>query len=233
MVIDALDRLLDDGRDLLGLVDAVLLAGGVPAGHPFCAAVRRTGALPLAAVDSVAGLRPEPLIETAERVRAIVDRYEHQGVALAGLAGAGVWEGRGAQAFSAQVTAFATHLGGPGEDSMTGRLAATASYLSDVAAWIRDSRRAVAGSLGRALASAEAVRIRAAFRTGTRPGGPDLDQAVAAAVIGAVVLDAVAAALDNGTAVRERWAGRLGEFTFRPPVEARPAGPDTGTRVAL
>ncbi len=219
--MDLLDRVLDAGRDLLARVDSALVTGGAPADHPIWPAARRVGALPGDAAESLAALRPDALLGCAARLRSLAGAYAHQHIALTNLTGTGAWEGAGAEAFAGQVRAFADHLG-TGADGLVGRLDATASYVEDVAGWIAEARRALAGTIAMVLISAEAI----ALRTGT-------GETPAAATIGARVLESVAAAHQAGSELRQRWAGRLGELAYRPPTEA-PAMPDGSvTRVTL
>jgi hypothetical protein len=220
--MDALDRVLDAGRDLLTRVDAALVRGGAPPDHGIWPLARRVGALPGDAVESLAALRPDALLSCAAHLRTRVDGYAHQHAVLANLAGSSAWEGATAEAFAGQVRAFADHLGGHPDDSLAGRLTATVSYVEDVAGWITVARRALAGTLAAVLVSAEAV----ALHTGT-------GETLAAAAIGARVLETVAALHRDGSAVHERWVSRLGEVVYRPPTGAPAASDGSVTRVAL
>jgi hypothetical protein len=219
--MDLLARVLEGGRDLLARVDAALVTGGAPPDHPIWPVARRVGALPGDAAEALAALRPDPLLGCATRLRSLVETYAHQRATLIAVTQAGVWDGAGGEAFASQVRAFAVHCGSDGPESLAGRLAETASYVEDVAAWMHEARRMLAGTLAAVLVSAEAVRLRAGN-----------DKTAAAAAIGAQVLETVAAAHAAGHAVQERWAGRLGEVAYRPPTEVPPAH-GTTTRVTL
>jgi hypothetical protein len=220
--MDILDRVLGVGRDLLSRVDAALVVSGAPADHPIWPLARRVGALPGDAAEAIAALRPEPLLGCAARLRSLTEGYADQRASLTTITEAGTWEGAGAEAFANQVRAFAAHLGSPADqDCLAGRLAATVSYVEDVAAWIGEARRTLARALATVMASAEAVRLH----DGT-------DEPAAAAAIGARLLEAAADAHAAGEAVRQRWAGRLDEVAYRPPADVPPPSGDT-TRVTL
>lgn len=220
--MDLLDRVLEAGRDLLARVDAALITGGAPSDHPVWPLARTVGALPGQAAEALAAVRPEPLLGCAARLRSLAQRYSHQRAILLVVAESGAWEGAGSQAFAGQVRAFAGHLGSVDDDSLVGRLTASASFLEDAAAWMGEARRMLAAALATALVSAEAVRLY----TGA-------DETRAAAAIAARMLDTVAQAQVAGDAMRERWVGRLDEVAYRPPTGVPAARPDGTTRVTL
>ena len=199
--MDALDRLLTPGRDLLARVDDTLVACGAPADHPLWTLLRRVGALPGDAVEAIAALQPQPLTAAADVAHGLTDAY------AAPVADPGEWTGTAAQAYAARWQDLSAYLGNPG---VTGRLVDTARYLAEVADWIRTARRDLAGALAEALCSAEAVRLR------LTADDPPAARVAAAAAIGARVLDAVASAYDDGRALCDRWAGRLDELPYRP-----------------
>jgi hypothetical protein len=216
---DPLDRVLEVAGDLLARIDATLVSSGAPAAHPIWPLARRMGALPADAVDALAQLRPEPVRESSARLRSLAEAYAARHADLAGVRSAAGWEGAAGDAFAAQLGAFIEHLGPEGT---TGALAATASYLDDVAAWIGQARRALAGVLATALTSAEAVSLCA---------GAGFGEVAAAAEIGARVLAATVEVYDAGRVLDERWAGRLGDVHYRPPADTAP--PAGSTRAVL
>src|SRR5439155_12010634 len=157
-LMDLLDRVAVAGRDLLARVDEALLATGAPDGHPIWTALRRVGALPGDAFGTVVALRPEPLSAAAADLRALAESYARLDVRPADE-----WTGLAADAYAVRWRDLARHLGGsadPGEASLSGRLAATAAYLAEVADWASAARLELARSLGAVLGSAEALRLR-------------------------------------------------------------------------
>jgi hypothetical protein len=217
-VSDALDRLIPPGTDLLERVDAVLIAHGLPAGHPVAALLRALGALPADVLAATCGWRPAPLRADAADLRRTAEEYERE----RDLIVPAEWAGSAGEGFAVHRTALVRFLGetgAPDEAGLVGRLRATAAYLDDVAEWLDRSRREMARSVADVLGSAEAVRLRA---TG------DAD---AAASIAARVLSAAAEAYSGGRTVAKRWAGRLDEVSYRRPEPAAPI--TTETRLAL
>jgi hypothetical protein len=212
-VSDALDRLLPSGADLLERVDAALMAHGLPAGHPVTPLLRRLGALPADVLDAISAWRPALLRAVASDLRHTAGGYQRQRDLLVLPTG---WAGAAGEGFAAHRKALVEFLGqtgAPDEAGLVGRLRATAAYLDEVAEWLDRSRGDVARSIAEALGSAEAVRLHAS-------GDAD-----AAATIAARILAVAAEAYSCGQAIAERWVGRLGEVSYRPPA---PAAPLTG-----
>jgi hypothetical protein len=238
--MDTLSSVAEPGRDLLARVDAVLAASGAPADHPIWPLMRRVGALPGGVLEAFCALVPESLAAAGERVRVRAETYAEERADLAAAVAATDWTGTSAAAFEQRWAALGEHLGGlaaPDAPSLAGRLAATASYVDDVAAWMRAARRDLAHEVASALGSQEAVRLRVdsagAGAGGVAVAGAGAGVAGAAATIGVAVL--AVADRQGGAAeeVAERWAGRLAELPFRPPVPGpggRAGGP---TRVPL
>jgi hypothetical protein len=205
-VSDALDRLISPGADLLGRVDAVLTAHGLPADHPATELLRRLGALPSDLLEAVSTWRSDPLRDTAADLHRTAEAYEQQRDQLGTPTG---WEGAAGAGFEAHrqsVVRFLGETGDPDETSLLGRLRATAAYLEDVAEWLDRSRSAMARAVADALGSAEAVRLHTS------------GDAVAAATLAARILTAAAEVDSSGSAVVQRWAGRLDEVPYRPPA---------------
>src|SRR5262245_26939168 len=212
MMADSFDRAMIVAAPLVAQVDATLVTAGAPADHPVWPLARQVGALPGGAVESIAALRARPLHECAERLREISRGYGDSRVALDALAGDESWEGRPAEASGALARAFAAHLGdGQADDTMTGRIQATASFVDDVADWITDTRRLFAATLAAVLTSAQAVELR----TGS-------GRSLAAADIGGRILRSAADALGAGREVDDQWKGRPGQVGYRPPAEPAP-----------
>lgn len=220
--MDPLDHLAGPSAELLARVDALLVDAGAPANHPIWALLRRLGALPGDAVGTVDALRSAPLAAAAPPLRELIREYD---VVRASLAEGGSWEGAGADAFAAQRGALATYLAG-GEESLTGRLATTASYAEALAEWVAQSRDRLARTLAEVLGSAEAVAVVTGGATTPSTGAHDGDQGAtqaragqAAAEIGARVLATVAEAYDQAEALLHGWAAGLAELPYRAPVE--------------
>lgn len=208
---DVLDQVIAPGTQLLDRVDAALLAHGIPADHPVTALLRRLGALPADVLSAAATWCPAAVRATAADLRRVAAGYERQRDLVAASAG---WAGTAGAEFAAHRAAlagFVAETGEPGEASLVGRLRATAAYLDDVAAWLERARRDLARAVAEALGSSEAVALHAS------------GDALAAAAIAARVLAAAAEAYADGDAVAQRWAGRLDEITYRPPVTATPS----------
>jgi hypothetical protein len=207
-VTDLLERLDGPAGELLARVDDVLVARGLPAGHPIVDLLRRLGALPADAARAISAQRSAPLRAAGSELRRHADAYETLDIDMGYGAGAGGgygadvvrvgadtgWRGTAAERFEAQRSAVAAHL-----TASAGRIRDTAAYLDEVADWIDRSRHGLAGALADALGSIEAVRLREA----------DGD---AAATIGARVLGAVHDAHEAGRDLARRWAGRLDEI---------------------
>jgi len=213
--MDLLDRVHPVARPLLEKVDATLVAGGAPAGHPIWPLLRRLGALPGDAVAQLAAVAPDGLTPASDDLHQHADRYRQRVDEVPMPAG---WRGPTADAYAASWSALAAHLAGSGTDTLAGRLADTASYLDEVAAWLSRARRAVAGTVAECLGSAEAVTLH----SGSGDPGPSPSAVTAAAAaIGAHLLATVVEVLDDGRALHDRWAGRLDELSYRPPAPAR------------
>lgn len=223
MTPDPLDRVAAPATDLLGRVDAALLAGGAPAGHPVWPLLRRVGALPGDAFAELLGLRPAALHACAAELRGHARSYLR---VHAGLGAAQPWSGPAGRGYAARWAALHGHLGesvDPAEESLAGRLGATAAYLDELADWMRAARVGVARAVADALGSAQAVELRVGRASGGAghgraaavPAGAD---GVAAAVIAAHVLGAVLRALEEGDAVARRHRDHLAELEFREPA---------------
>jgi hypothetical protein len=236
--MDPLDRLAGPAGDLLRRVDETLAAGGAPEGHPIWPPLRRMRALPGEAVAAVAALRPAPLADAGNAVRALIREYDD---ARASLDDGGSWEGAGAEAFAAHRDALAAHLTG-GPESLTGRLDTTAGYADALADRVRQSRAALARTLAEVLGSTEAVTVVAggpdhtSLPAGTARGdgrpvraGATVD--VPAADIGARVLATVAEVYDRAEDLLHRWGPSLAELTYRAPIEAAGGRLDTTMRI--
>jgi hypothetical protein len=230
--MDVLDRVAVPGRDLLTRVDTVLSAGGAPADHPVWPLMRRVGALPGDVLDAFCALAPEQITAARDAVRGRAGAYVEERADLAAAVAATTWEGASAEAFTERWAALGGHLGAevsPDAPGLAGRLAATASYLDDVAGWMRSARRDLAHEVATALGSMEAVRVKAPATGGqARP-----DRAgSAAATIGAVVLAVADRQAGAAEEVLERWAARLTDLPFRPSTD--PVGrTGTATRTAV
>ena len=229
--MDTLASVAEPGRDLLARVDAVLAASGAPADHPIWPLMRRVGALPGDVLEAFCALVPENLAAAGERVRVRAETYAEERADLAAAVTATDWTGTSASAFEQRWAALGEHLGGsaaPDAPSLAGRLAATASYVDDVAAWMRAARGDLAHEVATALGSQEAVRLRVADA-----GAGGTSVAGAAATIGVAVLAAAERQAGAAEEVAERWAGRLAELPFRPPIPGAGDRAGGSTRVPL
>jgi hypothetical protein len=230
--MDVLDRVAEPGRDLLSRVDTMLAAGGAPSDHPVWPLLRRVGALPGDVLDAFCALAPEQVTAAGDAVRGRAGAYVEERADLAAAVAATAWEGDSAAAFGQRWASLGGYLGGEvtaGSQSLTGRLAATASYLDEVAGWMRSARRDLAHEVATALGSMEAVRVRAPATSAQ--GQPDRAGS-AAATIGAVVLAVADRQAGAAEEVLERWADRLTDLPFRPSTD--PVGrTGTTTRAAV
>jgi hypothetical protein len=203
--MDPLDLIGAPAADLLDRVDEVLTTDGAPAEHRLWPLLRRLGALPGDVLHAFLALRSAPLLTAAAGMRARAGGYDDARAALHALP----WEGAGGQAYDDVRAALAAHLS-DGPDSLTGRLDATAGYLTAVAEWMERSRRSLARTLADALVSAEAVAVVTAGNAGPGPA--------AAAEIGAGVLAAAAETADDAEALLRRWDPDLARVDFRVPA---------------
>jgi hypothetical protein len=216
--MDALDRVAAPGRDLLDRVDAVLMGRGAPADHAIWPLLRRIGALPGDMLAAFVALRPEPLLAAGAAVRRRAEECVEERSDLDAAVAAAQWEGDAASGFLARWRALATHLGDRAaaeQESLAGRLAATASYVDDVAAWVRAARLDLARAVTTALGSLDALQVRAGD-----PAGGGRAPVLAAAAIGALVLETAGRHVDAAGSVAEGWAARLGDLPFRPVAQA-------------
>jgi hypothetical protein len=225
--MDALTRLEPVGRSLLRTVDAVLDKLGAPPEHRVWPLLRRVGASPGDAVTILAAMHPDRLRQVAAGLRVQAGGYE--AAALPKDVG---WLGHAGASYAVRAAALDAHLRADGSNSLAGRLRTAAGYLDDVAGWQTRSRDRMARALGDVLTSTQAVTVTRHL-TGGAPngGGPasylDSGRAVqASADIGAWLLAEAAAALDEGTAIGQRWAGSLSELTFEVPSDAGTAAFD-------
>jgi hypothetical protein len=198
---DALARIAPVARDLLARVDAALVAHGAPADHAVWTHLRRLHATPADAVEFLVDGDPESLLRAAGVVN-----EQAAGYGRADIPAQVAWRGAVGDLYAAQAGALRAHLGdaADGPLSMSGRLAATASYVEAVGEWWRESRGSMAVALAEVLTSAQAVTM----------------SAVDAADIGAHVLAVAGRVHDAGYELFDTWTGRLGELAYRAPEVA-------------
>jgi hypothetical protein len=235
--MDALDRVLESGRDLLYRVDSALTVGGAPPEAPIWALLRRTGALPGDALEFAAGLDVAALHAAADELRAHGAEFVHERAAVDELVAAEPWQGSGADVFNAQWRALSAFIGdgvAADQPSLTGRLRALTSYVDSLARWAEDLRGTLAMTIAEALISAEAVTLKAAPPMSF--GAPAAQSSAvieAAATIGTRVLDALVEVVRVGHDLHDEWAPWLSELHYTAPAEAGPTGYGTTTRVEL
>lgn len=221
--MDALDQLAGPAAGLLNQVDDLLARAGAPADHPIWPLLRRLGVLPGEAVGALAALQPAPLAAAGPSLGALAREYED---ARADLADGGSWEGAGAEAFAAYRASLAAYLA-DGPESMTGRLATTASYADALAEWVTQTRAVLARALADVLGSVEAVAVVTGAGSDPQPAAVQ-----AAAEIGAWVLGGVAEAYDEAETLLHRWAPRLAELPYRAPADGV-STIDSATRIGF
>ncbi|GGK20402.1 hypothetical protein GCM10010124_11260 [Pilimelia terevasa] len=216
--MDALDIVLDPARPLLARVDDVLRGQGIPGGHAVQGLLRELGALPGAAVDSVAALRPGPLVLAQRQLAPLAEAYAQAAqVAARPVA----WSGAAAQSYAHRAGALQSRLHG---DGGARRLADTIRYAEALATWMVTARTGVARALGRVLGSAEAVALTGEVR-------PDQGLARAAADLAAEVLSAVVAATDDAQRLAATWDERIAYAPFFRPLGAGPASVADALRI--
>lgn len=225
--MDALAQLEPVARPLLRQVDEALATLGAPAEHEVWGLLRQVGATPGDAVTGFAELtatRADPAAGPL-RVAAGVLRSQADAYLAATVPASVPWAGGAGEAYLASAASLGAHLHGAGRadglaqggrgDSLAGRLAATASYVDEVADWQSRSRDRIARTLAAVLASAQTVRLRA--RTGA--GSGSATEVSAAADIGAYVLAAAAQALQEGRDLHRGWHERLAELPYHASAE--------------
>jgi hypothetical protein len=206
--MDALDRIAAPAADLLQRVDNALGRHGAPPGHQVWPLLRWVGALPGPAVQAIVGLRPVRL--PGDEVRALTDRLVEAATTVDKVGAR--WEGDAGTAFAAQWAAHKRHLTDP-DASLGARLDDMGAYLDDIEGWIAESRVSLAMRLALVMRSAEAISLVT--------GGDSIEVGLAAATIGALVLEEVEEICKAGEELRETWETRLALLPFRP-------GPDFG-----
>ncbi|WP_433613035.1 hypothetical protein ACQP2P_03015 [Dactylosporangium sp. CA-139114] len=222
---DALDRLAGPGDDLFRRVEVLLDAGGVSAGSRVEGLLVRVGAMPGEVLDYALRLDVGSIRAAVQELRGLGDHFRVLPERLsADVRGSG-WEGSGAEAFGVAWAALAAFIGGD-ENSIVGRVDATAAYLDGVAGWAEEFRSELAEAVARVLQSAEAVVVVTAAQ--------EPEAVAAAARIAERVLRTAADALDAADRLRKRYEGRLGALEYLPPQVPRGAASITGvTRVTL
>jgi hypothetical protein len=213
-----MDRLAPVAGPLLAEVDRALATLGAPPRHPVWSALRRVGVTPADAVATIAGWDPAPLRAGVHTLRQQARAYGSVRIPT----GEG-WGGTAGEQHSGFATSVSGHLT-DGPDSLAGRLTDMARYAEAVAEWYDSGRTMLARALADVLASRAAVELQAARHLPTAAAnGPTTatnGPVTAAADIAAYVLDVVADILADGTALADRWAGRLGRLEPRTAVVA-------------
>jgi hypothetical protein len=205
--MDALARLEPVAQRLLRDVDALLATLGAPPDHPVWSRLRAVGATPAEAVRFFIRTAPAGLLAGASSLR-----EQERGYAAIAVPVQVAWQGRAGQEYAAHATALADHL--HGDASLTSRVGLTASYVDEVAGWLQRSRDRMARALADVLVSAQAVAI-----TAHQPPIAT-EVVVAAADVGAYLLDAAATAIVEGHELHQAWGSRLGVLPFRAPAVA-------------
>jgi hypothetical protein len=220
--MDALDRLAVPAADLLARVDGTLAEAGAPTEHAVWPLLRRVGALPGDAVRAVTALRPGPADAAEPALRQLAQAYGDAQVTASHPVS---WTGAGADAFAAHRSALVAHLA-QGEESLSGRLAATAGYADALAGWVAQTRLELARALAAVLGSTQAVTLVAG-----PVDAPVSARAVPAADIAVRVLAAVSGAYDLAEELWREWAPRLAELPWQPVAYAGPAATPSGVRL--
>lgn len=215
--MDLLDRITPAAEDLLARVDAALRVQGAPADHPIWPQLRRLGATPAQALAFFTTVDPVGLRATGAAMQSQAREY-----ALIQIPVRVAWDGAGGESYTRLARTLAAHLDAPTDPdgqvrSMTGRLAATASYVEDVADWSASARHGMAHALAEAITSAQAVTVRSCAALTDDAGPLPAGVVTAAADIGAHVLAVASAALADGYDLLSRWRGRLDELLYQPP----------------
>jgi hypothetical protein len=188
--MDRLDDVLSSVAPLLKRVDQVLASAGAPPDHEIWPALRRVRLLAWDAVQAVAALRPDDLIEAAPELRD--DARSYAGVA-GSLPRPGVWTGDAADAYEQARNRTVAHLSG-GTDSLDERLEATADLADALVGWMRETRAGLAVTLAEVMTSAEALSLSAPSRPVADP--PPAREVEAAADVAERVLRTVADSYD-------------------------------------
>ena len=184
--MDSLDQIIGPAGPLLSRVDRMLSGAGAPPDHRVWAELRRVRLLPGDAVQAVASLRLDDLLDAAPGLRADARAYAE---IAESLPPPGIWTGDAADAYDAARRREAGILSGD-PASLDERLEATADLAEALAGWVGQTRGALAGTLAQVLTSAEALAL-------TSAGLPDpTDGARAAADVAERVLRTVAESYD-------------------------------------
>ncbi|WP_051809149.1 hypothetical protein [Actinoplanes subtropicus] len=173
---DRLDEVLGVAAPLLAQVDAALGQQGAPAGHEVWRQLRRVRLLPGDATRAVASLRPAEFDDAVVLLRA--DARACAEVAQE-LPPPGGWAGEAAEAYGELRARVADRLSGDGE-SLDERLEASADLAEALIDWMGRARAELALALAGALASEEAIALKAE------------DDPLAAAAVAARVLRTIA-----------------------------------------
>ncbi len=239
--MDLLDEVAESGRGLLARVDAVLTAGGAPAGDPVWPLLREMRALPGDVFAAVIDTAPAPFDVAVDRMATLLAAYRAEHALLATApAGAGAT----ADVLRAQCAALAGHLNAsPG--SLADRLDATRVFLDETTGWLAGSRQQMAVAMARCLGSADAVvlhatpaasagQVVAAWLSGDlRRTGQPREVCLAAARLAVPILAAGAAAYRSGRELSARWSGRLVETRYRVPATGAVPRPGPVTHLPL
>jgi hypothetical protein len=209
--MDALARLEPVAQPLLAAVDRLLGTLGAPADHAVWGHLRAVGATPADAVAFFVRLHPAPLRTAAAGLRGLERTYAAIDVPV--KVG---WRGAAGEEYAAYAAALADHLNG--DDSLAATAARAGSYVDEVGEWQQRSRDRMARALAEILVSAQAVTITAQ----PRGGEVSLDAVIAAADIGAYLLNVAASAIGDGHDLHRSWEAELSELAFQP---AGPRGP--------
>jgi hypothetical protein len=171
--MDALGRIYPAASELLSISDGLLARHGAPDGHEVLALLRQTGRLPGDFAAAMADWHPAVLLERASLTRAQSGRLQQ---VSAELTQPYPWQGPAASALSARL-----HVASRQASALGSTAAATASALTELAAWLTQARLRLARALAITLTSTEAVTLKSVT-------GQPLSRAEAAARISVVVL---------------------------------------------
>jgi len=214
---DLLERVAGPGLDLLRRADDALVAVGAPPGDPVWGLLREVRALPADILEQLLAADGTAFLAAGDE---LAGGAREVSVAADAVPGAAGWSGHAAEAYAARWSAALTQV-----DRIAERLVAGASYARALAAWVAQTRRAVAVAVAECLASPEAATVRLAGPA------PDAATGAAAASIAAHVLAAVAAAIRAGQALHDQWSGRLDELGL--PVIQTVTGSGAPTTIQL